>query len=87
MRNPSSVDYEDLGAVEEFARRMGEGMVVIKHDTRTNYNITHASRPDLSPCVRVEQRMVGVSIGNVLQSGVNHTGLVLCSTLAQARCL
>jgi len=29
------------------ALRFGPGMVVVKHDTRANFNITHAERPDL----------------------------------------
>lgn len=39
-------DYTSLEAVVELAKRLGPGMVVIKHDGRNNYNITHKSRRD-----------------------------------------
>ena len=39
-------DYCDLKQVIALANRMGPGMVVIKHDSRDNYNITHTERRD-----------------------------------------
>ena len=41
-----SIDWTDLSAVIALADSLGTGFVVIKHDSRSNYNITHASRPD-----------------------------------------
>jgi hypothetical protein len=41
------MDWTDLKSVIAYARRLGPGMVVVKHDSRKNYNITHAARTDL----------------------------------------
>jgi hypothetical protein len=40
------IDWSDIKQVQEYAKYLGKGMVVIKHATRDNYNITHASRTD-----------------------------------------
>jgi hypothetical protein len=41
------IDWTDREAVIAAALRFGPGMLVVKHDSRANYNITHAARPDL----------------------------------------
>jgi hypothetical protein len=48
-------DWCDLPSVIAYAKRLGPGMTVFKHVTRSNYNITHTLRRDLwdKPSVRV----------------------------------
>ena len=41
------MDWTKLAAVIAAAKKMGSGHVVVKHDNRPNYNITHAERTDL----------------------------------------
>lgn len=40
-------DYTNKDVVVNLAKEFGKGMTVTKHDSRTNYNITHTSRRDL----------------------------------------
>lgn len=40
------IDYTNLSQCVELAKKMS-GTIVVKHDGRPNYNITHASRTDL----------------------------------------
>lgn len=49
------IDWQNLESVKALARKFGSGQLVVKHDDRPNYNITHASRPDLwdKPTVKV----------------------------------
>ena len=47
VRDVFNCDFSDLKAVIALAQKMGPGMVVVKHDDRAHYNITHATRPDL----------------------------------------
>lgn len=49
------LDWNNIGDVIAFAKSMGPGMVVVKHDDRPNLNITHAERVDLwdKPTVKV----------------------------------
>lgn len=48
-------DWKNLESVKALARKFGTGMLVVKHDDRPNYNITHAARRDLwdKPTVKV----------------------------------
>ena len=46
MKMPN-IDWTDINAVIAVAKQLGPGMIVVKHDTRENYNITHTSRDDL----------------------------------------
>lgn len=41
------IDWSNLRQVATYATSLGPGLLVVKHKTRANYNITHASRPDL----------------------------------------
>lgn len=49
------LDWKNLGEVVKYAKALGAGMLVVKHEGRPNYNITHASRHDLwdKPSVKV----------------------------------
>lgn len=40
------MNWNNLPEVIALAKKLGPGMVVIKHSDRTNYNITHAERRD-----------------------------------------
>lgn len=52
------VDWKNLNQVKNLAKSFGPGMLVVKHDDRPNYNITHAERVDLwdKPSVKVLYR-------------------------------
>ena len=47
MRDVKRIDWNSPSSVIAMAKQLGPGMVVVKHDTRSNYNITHRSRRDL----------------------------------------
>jgi len=53
-----SVDWHDLRQVIMYAKPLGKGQLVVKHASRDNYNITHATRSDLwnKPTVTVMYR-------------------------------
>ena len=40
------VDYTNKNQVIAFARKLGNGCIVIKHKAYKNYNITHEERRD-----------------------------------------
>jgi hypothetical protein len=44
---PININWTNLNAVRAVARRMGSGMLIVRHDGRANYNIVHVSRRDL----------------------------------------
>lgn len=41
------IDWTNREAVIAAANHFGPGMLVVKHQDRANFNITHAARPDL----------------------------------------
>ncbi len=41
------IDWTNREVVIAAAKRFGPGMLVVKHDSRANFNITHAARSDL----------------------------------------
>jgi len=43
----NSADWCDLEKVVDFARQLGPGQTITKHEGRANYNITHTARTDL----------------------------------------
>lgn len=45
--SPFALNWADKDAVIAYARKLGPGVVVIQRPGRDNFNIVHASRPDL----------------------------------------
>jgi len=43
----TDMDWSNLAQVKAYAVKLGKGQMVVKHKSRPNYNITHASRNDL----------------------------------------